>query len=73
MAQLLTGFVVIAFFFPHQFFKELATDSKPEKADEVAVKDLHGKQVILGLKDLYCGYPKLYDKLYPKLDWSPEM
>lgn len=30
-----------------QFFEELATDSKPEKADEVVVKEPQGKQVML--------------------------
>lgn len=33
-----------------QFFEELTTESQPEKADEVAVKDTQGKQVILTLK-----------------------
>lgn len=33
-----------------QFFEELATDSKPEKAVEVAVKDTQGKQVIFTLE-----------------------
>lgn len=29
-----------------QFFEELATESNPEKANEVDVKDTRGKQVI---------------------------
>lgn len=33
-----------------QFFEELATDSKPEKVHEVAVKETQGKQVFFTLK-----------------------
>lgn len=33
-----------------QFFEELATDGKPEKVHELAVKDTQGKQVIFTLK-----------------------
>lgn len=36
----------VSFYFL-QFFEELATDSKPEKVEEVAVKETQGKQVLL--------------------------